>query len=166
VSAAPRAPGQGPALVFRLAGRETPPPYELLLDADPSRAAVDEALERGELWLALASEEIIGALILLPTRPHVLELVNIAVAPDHQGRGHGKTLVLFAIEQARAAGFRTLEVGTGSASLTQLALYQKCGFRVQGVDPDFFIRNYAEPIFENGIQLRDMLRLSLALQPG
>lgn len=163
MSDAPREPGQGPALVFRLAGRETPPPYELLLDADPSRAAVDEALERGQLWLALSNDELIGALILLPTRPHTLELVNIVVAPAHQGRGHGKTLVWFAIEQARAAGFRTLEVGTGSTSLAQLALYQKCGFRVTGVDADFFTRNYAEPILENGIPLRDMLRLSRAL---
>lgn len=163
MSAAPPKPGQGPALVFRRAGRETPPPYELLLDADPSREAVDESLERGQLWLAYAGEELIGALILLPTRPQVLELVNIAVAAAHQGRGHGKTLVLFAIEQARAAGFRTIEVGTGSTSLAQLALYQKCGFRVTGVDQDFFTRNYAEPILENGIPLRDMLRLSLAL---
>jgi hypothetical protein len=44
-----------------------------------------------------------------------------------------------------------------------LALYQKCGFRIVGVDLDFFIRHYPEKIYENGIQCRDMIRLSLDL---
>ena len=35
------------------------------------------------------------------------------------------------------------------------------GFRVTSIDYDFFVKNYPEPIFENGIQLFDMLRLTL-----
>ena len=30
-----------------------------------------------------------------------------------------------------------------------------------GIDRDFFVRNYPEPIFEDGIQLFDRLRLTL-----
>ena len=37
---------------------------------------------------------------------------------------------------------------------------QKCGFRITGIDIDFFIRCYQEEIFENGIQCRDMIRLT------
>lgn len=29
------------------------------------------------------------------------------------------------------------------------------------IDHDFFVKNYPEPIFEDGIQLLDMLRLTL-----
>ncbi len=53
-----------------------------------------------------------------------------------------------------------MEVGTGSFGY-QLAFYQRHGFRVTSIDRDFFARNYPEPIFEDGIQLFDMLRLTL-----
>ncbi len=65
-----------------------------------------------------------------------------------------------AIEVAKSKGYRTIEVGTANSSIGQLAFYQKCGFRITGVDKDFFVRHYPEEIFENGIQCRDMVRLS------
>jgi hypothetical protein len=54
-----------------------------------------------------------------------------------------------------------VEVGTGSTGVEQLYLYQKCGFRMTHIDRDFFVRHYSEPIVENGLVLRDMVRLSL-----
>lgn len=65
-----------------------------------------------------------------------------------------------AIQTAKSKGYKTIEVGTGNSSIGQLALYQKCGFRITGIDMDFFIKHYPEEIFENGIQCRDMVRLS------
>lgn len=44
--------------------------------------------------------------------------------------------------------------------MAQLYLYQKCGFRMTSIDRDFFVRHYAEPIIENGLVLKDMVRLS------
>lgn len=77
------------------------------------------------------------------------------------GKGIGRQLATHAIETARAQGYKTMEMGTGNSSIGQLALYQKCGFRIVGVDLDFFVRhNYLEEIYENGIQCRDMIRMS------
>jgi ribosomal protein S18 acetylase RimI-like enzyme len=142
------------------------PPYQLLLSADPSREIVQEYIKRGECFVAEIGHEIIGVYVLLPTRPGTVELVNIAVAQYMQGRGLGKQLVMDAVKRAKSKGFKTIEVGTGNSSISQLALYQKCGFRITGVDSDFFIRHYQEKIFENGIQCRDMVRLSHYLQKG
>jgi len=89
----------------------------------------------------------------------IVELVNVAVAEDKQGQGYGKQLIQHAVQQARSMGYKSIEIGTGNSSIGQLALYQKCGFRIVGVDFDFFTRHYKEPIFENGIQCRDMIRL-------
>ncbi|HZG82134.1 MAG TPA: GNAT family N-acetyltransferase [Brevibacillus sp.] len=136
------------------------PPMELLLLADPSRKLVEEYLKRGECYVAELEENIVGTYVLLPTRPATVELVNIAVAEQHQGSGIGKKLVAHAIQQGRGAGYQTMEIGTGNSSVGQLALYQKCGFRITGVDRDFFLRHYDEAIFENGIQVIDMIRLS------
>ncbi|HZG78294.1 MAG TPA: GNAT family N-acetyltransferase [Paenibacillus sp.] len=151
-------------LRIRALGRDDAVPYDLLLSADPNRALVDAYLKRGTTFVAETAEgKIIGVYVLIETRPDTMELVNVAVADAYQGRGIGKRLVLHAIEAARSAGVKTLEVGTGSTGVTQLALYQKCGFRMVGIDRDFFVRHYDEPIYENGMQLFDMVRLAIDL---
>ncbi|CAM3740833.1 hypothetical protein MEZE111188_06385 [Mesobacillus zeae] len=135
-------------------------PLDLLLLADPSQQLVEEYIKRGKCFAAYSGENVVGVYVLLPTRPDTIELVNVAVAVDHQGKGIGKQLVNHAVRQAQLLGFKTIEVGTGNSSVAQLALYQKCGFRITGVDKDFFIRHYTEEIFENGMQVVDMIRLS------
>jgi ribosomal protein S18 acetylase RimI-like enzyme len=136
------------------------PPIELLLLADPSKAIVEEYVNRGECFVAESEQDIVGVYVLLPTRPQTVELVNIAVADNQQGKGIGKQLVKDAIQTAKLKGYKTIEIGTGNSSIGQLSLYQKCGFRIIGVDIDFFIRHYPEEIYENGIYCRDMVRLS------
>ena len=136
------------------------PPMELLLLADPSVKLVEEYLKRGECYVAALSNEIVAEYVLLPTRPETVEIVNVAVAETHQGRGIGKLLVQHAIQTAAMLGYKTIEIGTGNSGVGQLALYQKCGFRMTGIDKDFFVRHYEEAIFENGIQVVDMVRLS------
>ncbi|MFJ8257107.1 GNAT family N-acetyltransferase [Peribacillus asahii] len=135
-------------------------PMELLLLADPSKDIVEEYINRGECFVAESEQQIIGVYVLLPTRPETVELVNVAVLEEQHGKGIGKQLVIDAIKVAKTKGYRTIEIGTGNSSIGQLALYQKCGFRIIGVDMDFFIKHYPEKIFENGIQCRDMIRLS------
>lgn len=145
---------------FQIREMNEKPPMELLLLADPSRELVQEYIRRGTCFVAERNGQIIGVYVLLPTRPQTVELVNIAVMPSHQGKGIGKKLLKHAIQTAKSMGYKTMEVGTGNSSIVQLAFYQKCGFRMIGIDFDFFTRHYSEAIFENGIQCRDMIRLS------
>jgi len=141
-----------------LAGEQ--PPMELLLLADPSVKLVEEYIKRGECIVGVVNSEMIAVFVLLPTRPETVEIVNVAVAESKQGQGIGKQMVLYAISYAKLQGYKTIEIGTGNSGVSQLALYQKCGFRMTSIDRDFFIRHYAEPIYENGIQVIDMVRLS------
>jgi len=135
-------------------------PMELLLLADPSQHLVEEYISRGECFVAEEEGSIIGEYVLLPTRPDTIEIVNIAVVEHSQGKGIGRELVNDAIRRSRELGYKTIEIGTANSSVGQLLLYQKCGFRIVGVDRDFFIRHYDEKIYENGIQVLDMVRLS------
>ena len=73
--------------------------------------------------------------------------MNIAVDERQHGRGIGRQLIEHAIGHAREQGYKTIEIGTGNSGIGQLALYQKCGFRITGVDRDFFNRNYSEAIY-------------------
>lgn len=138
-------------------------PYSLLLLADPSKEIVDSYIRRGQCFVAELQGRAVGVYVIVDTRPQTVELVNVAVAEPEQGKGIGKRLVQHAIETARTLGYKTIELGTGNSGIGQLALYQKCGFRIVGVDMDFFTRHYPEPIYENGILCRDMVRLSINL---
>lgn len=140
------------------------PPMDLLLLADPSRKLIERYLQKGQCFIAKMEGEVVGVYVLHPTNSTTIELINIAVAEGVQGKGIGKQLTLHAIENAESQGYRVMEVGTGNSSIGQLALYQKCGFRITEVECDFFVKNYSEKIMENGIQCRDMIRLRIYLE--
>ncbi|EOO15219.1 MULTISPECIES: GNAT family N-acetyltransferase [Bacillus cereus group] len=138
-------------------------PKSLLLLADPSESQIDAYVQRGFTYIAKQEERIIGVYVLLETRPRTMEIMNIAVVEHMQGKGIGKGLLLHAIEKAKEYNMYKLEVGTGNSSVSQLALYQKCGFRIFSIDFDYFSKHYEEEIIENGIVCRDMIRLAMEL---
>lgn len=141
-----------------------PIPYELLLLADPSRKVIDSYFQRGHCFLAYLENTLVGEFVLLNTRPETVEIVNIAVNEAFQGQGIGKRLVYLAIEEAKNLHASIVEIGTGNSSMKQLRLYQSCGFRITGVDLDFFVKHYDEEIIEDGIPCRDMIRLSMDIR--
>ncbi|MBT2641862.1 GNAT family N-acetyltransferase [Bacillus sp. ISL-41] len=149
---------------IRMLKESEQPPWDLLLLADPSRDLVSGYVDKG-LCYVMESEngEKIGVIVMVPVSIHTIEVMNLAVDEFHQCRGLGTILLKHGIQTAAEKGYKTVEIGTGNSSISQLALYQKVGFRITGIDHDFFIRNYEEPIFENGIQCRDMIRLSMSL---
>lgn len=139
-------------------------PMDLLLLADPSKEKVLAYVQSGSCYAAVHEQEVIGVYVLSSLSQHSVEIMNIAVKESWQGRGIGKQLIRHAIAEAKVAGFQSIEIGTGNSSIQQLALYQKCGFRLTSIDRDFFLKHYDEPIYENGIQCMDMVRLSLTFQ--
>jgi len=138
-------------------------PYNLLFLADDSKEAIEDYIKRGTCYGAYIGHEIVGIYVLLKTRPFTMELVNIAVKKQCQNKGIGKKMVLDAITKSRLKNAKILEVCTGNCGISQIALYQKCGFRITGIDRDFFKRHYEEKIIENGIECIDMIRLSINL---
>lgn len=82
---------------------------------------------------------IIGVYVVLQTRPETVEIVNIAVDENKHGQGIGKQLLNHAIQNAKLLGAKTIEIGTGNSSVGQLALYQKCGFRITALIEIFLL---------------------------
>ncbi|MCY6371466.1 GNAT family N-acetyltransferase [Clostridium ganghwense] len=148
-------------IVIRKLYKDENIPYKLLLLADPSLNIIDEYIHRGICYVACLMNDIVGVYVLIKTRPLTFELVNVAVDEGYQGKGIGKELIFHAINRAREENAKVLEVGTGNSSISQLALYQKCGFRISGIDRNFFRKHYKEKIIENGIECVDMIRLSM-----
>jgi N-acetylglutamate synthase-like GNAT family acetyltransferase len=134
-------------------------PYQLLLLADETKEAIDKYILDSEIFVMEKHDEIIALYALKAINTKQIEIKNIAVSTNLQGKGIGSFLLNDAFERAKDLGFQSLLIGTGDASLRQLTLYQREGFTKYEVINDFFIDNYPEAIFENGRQLRDMVVL-------
>lgn len=139
-------------------------PYELLELADPSRIRINEYLKTGTCYVAIVHSKVVGVVVLHPIDLVSIEIKNIAVSESKQGKGVGKALLRYAESVSRQLGFEKLVIGTGNSSLGQLALYQKEGFEMFEIRKDFFINNYTEPIFENGLQCKHMVVLEKNLK--
>ncbi|MFV3304986.1 GNAT family N-acetyltransferase [Pseudomonas sp. NY15181] len=138
-------------------------PWPLLLSADPCRDQIARYLPQSRV-LALADAGVVRGVLTLTARSWgVIEITNLAVEEEWQGRGLGRRLLEAAIDSARSAGALRLDICTGNSSLAQLGLYQRMGFRIASVEHDYFSLNYPEPIIENGIHCRDRLRLDMVL---
>lgn len=146
--------------IFKIQENEKAP-YDLLLSADPSRDMIDEYINRGDCYLLKDGEDTVGEMVLLETKPRVLEIMNIALNDDYKGKGNGKLLIEKAIEVGKASKMRRLEFSTSNGDIDHLALFQKCGFRIVGIELDYFTNTYKEEIRKNGILCRDMIRLEL-----
>lgn len=149
-------------IISKLTNQENAP-FHLLLEADPNKTLVSQYLEKGELFQAMADEQIIGVYLFLLTGSNQAEIMNIAVEPLFRNQGIGRSLLQHAIEQAREKSIKALYICTGNSSIGQLALYQKMGFRISEIEKDFFTSHYSEEIIENGIICRDKIRLVLYL---
>lgn len=128
----------------------------LLLLADEQEDMIDHYLGRGIMYV-LEDEGIKGECVVTDEGNGILEIKNIAVVPDHQGKGYGRALIEFVADNYRGR-FSVLQAGTGDSPLT-IPFYEKCGFRRHHIVKDFFTDNYDHPIIEAGVRLKDMVYL-------
>lgn len=142
------------------AGEE--PPWELLLLADPSEEMVRGYLGRSELFGCFSGKVCIAVAAVAPLGEGVCELKNLAVAPQRQRRGIGRLLLGYVCDCC-AENFRAMEVGTGNSSIGNQHFYRSLGFRRFRTDRGFFLRNYPEPIEEDGIPCTDLVKFRKAL---
>lgn len=142
-----------------------PIPFGLLLLADETVAAIGKYLYTSDVYLARQEGEAdpVAVIVLHTLGPAEMEIKNIAVATERQGQGIGSFLIHQIKEIAQRAGCRRLWVGTPDIAAQQVRFYEKNGFSKAGVKKDFFINNYPDPIFDGGVQLRDMAMLCAEL---
>ena len=144
---------------------ELRPLFEL---AEDSRAQLDSYLDSGRVLVALHGPDVIGHLQLIETdRPGEVELKNMAVREDLQGRGVGRQLVSAALDLVAAESASAMTVATAAADIGNLRFYQRQGFRMLAIERDAFTptSGYAPDIIIDGIDLRDRVWLDYQLRP-
>ena len=133
---------------------------DLLLLADEQESMIDRYLERGDLF-ALYDSDLKSVCVVTRESDDVCELKNIATYEIWHGNGYGSKLLHHIFSHYKGK-YTTMIVGTGDIPWI-LRFYEKNGFRISHRVKDFFIDNYDHPMFDNGIQLVDMIYLSKAL---
>lgn len=133
----------------------------LLLLADEQEDMIDRYLDRGRMYV-LDDNGVKCECVITDEGSGVLEIKNIATVPEFQGMGYAKALIDFIISKY-AGQYSVLQAGTGDSPLT-MPFYEKCGFVRSHIIPSFFTANYDHPIYENGVQLVDMIYLQKALR--
>lgn len=136
---------------------------ELLLIGDEEEAMVLKYLNPGNLYALYDSGVLKSVCVTLPINTDTVEIKNLATYPKFQNQGCATFLLKF-IFQKYKENFKYIILGTGENEKT-LNFYKKFGFREFSRIKNFFLKNYSHPIFENGIQLKDMIYLKMELQP-
>ncbi|HEM2291000.1 TPA: GNAT family N-acetyltransferase, partial [Listeria monocytogenes] len=132
--------------------KSQPVPLTLLLDADPSEKQIATYFNKSHVLQLMQADTIIGVVCLFPLNKNQLEIMNIVVSSEYRNQGIGKKLLEKAFDYATHKHFSKIIVKTGNSSIDQLAFYQKNGFRMQHIIPNYFTENYPnQTIIENGI---------------
>ncbi len=133
---------------------------DLLLLADEQEDMIDRYLEIGDMF-ALYDDDLKTVCVVAAIDKETCELKNIATYKKYQGKGYAKALIKFVSDYYKN-NYKTMLVGTGETPAI-LSFYKSCGFKKSHIIRNFFIDNYDHPMFEDGIQLIDMVYLKKKL---
>ena len=81
----------------------------------------------GQVWVLDGPDGIVGILVLEETVDGLL-LDNIAMAPDQQGKGHGRVLLAFVEAEAIRRGWHEIRLYTHVLMTENIALYGRIGY--------------------------------------
>lgn len=139
--------------------------WDLLLDADPHFDAVlaytPPQHGEAEVFIIGEAKEPYAMCVIVPIEGG-FEIKNIATTVMMRRHGMASALIHHVVELARERRADWVEIGTSTTSHDQIRLYEKLGFKQDGILRDYFL-NYPEPIIENGLLARDMVMLRLNL---
>ena len=94
----------------------------LLLLADEQENMIDRYIEKGTMYV-LEDGNVKAECVVTDEDSGILEIKNIAVDPQNQGKGYGKALIDF-LASKYADEYSVLQVGTGDSPLT-IPFYEK-----------------------------------------
>ncbi|WP_099208222.1 ribosomal protein S18-alanine N-acetyltransferase [Urinicoccus timonensis] len=82
-----------------------------------------------------------GAFMVLVDEGHIL---NLAVAKDYRGQGHGKTLMEAMIQAAKDRGLRAMTLEVRPSNKPALGLYDFYGFEIKGRRKNYYGDNHED----------------------
>jgi ribosomal protein S18 acetylase RimI-like enzyme len=90
------------------------------------------------VFFAYVDDKLAGQIRLCKHWNKYAYIDDIAVEPDHRGRGIGYALVQHAIEWAKSKGLPGIMLETQDNNVAACRLYERCGFELYGFDTQLY----------------------------
>ena len=130
---------------------------EMLLIADPQENMIRRYLDKSDMFVLEDAGEVLTIGVVEHMKNKRCELKNLVTAQEYRRQGYGTYMVNY-LSEYYSVTCDVMYVGTGNDSNT-LDFYKQCGFVNSHIVANFFVDHYEKPIYENGIQLTDMIYL-------
>ncbi len=88
----------------------------------------EEEIAKNRVWVALNEVDLVGCLFLVPDK-RFMKLANVAVHPEHSGKGLGRELMKLAEREARNHSADELRLTTHVAMPDNIRLYTRLGWK-------------------------------------
>ena len=150
--------------LHKLRQRETIP-FDLLLLADQEEDAIRKYIYDAAIYTLYCGEQLdpIAIVALLRVSESEIEIKNIGVLESFRNMGIGSLLLDRVKEIAHKENYREIIVGTADSGIDQIRFYERTGFVKYAIKKYYFIDNYTQPIFDDGVLLKDMVMLKMSL---
>lgn len=103
-----------------------------------SRALFESCLQDDYLNYALRHDDQLIGYYFAQRVLDELTLFNITVAPEHQGKGYGRQLLLHMMQQARECACQQIWLEVRASNHSAIALYRSAGFQQSGVRKGYY----------------------------
>ncbi len=133
---------------------------DLLLMADEQEDMIDRYLADGDMF-ALYDDDLKTVCVVAEVDRETCELKNIATYEKYRGKGYAGAMIQHLADFYKNK-YKTMLVGTGDVP-SILSFYENRGFEKSHFIRNFFTDNYDHPMFEEGVQLIDMVYLKKKL---
>ncbi|BBK30673.1 N-acetylglutamate synthase-like GNAT family acetyltransferase [Stella humosa] len=100
----------------------------------PMRADYEHAVRAHLVDLLFVGDELAGLIEMIDEGDHLL-VENVAIAPDRQGHGHGRTLLDHAEQVAASLGRPEMRLYTNKAFAGNVAFYGRRGYAIDREEP-------------------------------
>lgn len=134
---------------------------DLLLLADEQEDMIDKYLDRGILF-ALHDDGLKSICVVTDEGNGDFEIQNLATYEQFQGKGYGGYLLNYVCGHFKNKG-SAMFVGTGDTP-QMLSFYGRRGFVFSHRIENYMLLHYDNPIFEDGVQLKDKIYLKRDLR--
>ena len=132
---------------------------DLLLLADEQESMIDRYLERGDLF-ALYDDDLRSICVVTYEGDDAYEIQSLATYPQYQRQGYAGQLIDHVCGYYKDKG-ATMIVGTGDSLIP---FYEHNGFVFSYRIENYFVDHYDNPIFDDGVQLKDKVFLKRNLR--
>jgi GNAT superfamily N-acetyltransferase len=107
-----------------------------VIGREPLPMVADYAAAVARHWIDLWHEgDDLAALVEMVPRADHLWIENLAVSPDHQGKGLGRVMLAHAENMAQGAGLAQIKLLTNAAFAANLVFYPHMGFAEERREP-------------------------------